>query len=81
MLKKVTFFDKKWQVVGRPDSPLILPVKSKRFFARALSFGHFLKDFFLLFELGTKDNFNIIERDEVTNGRRTVVPSRVVSSG
>ena len=30
-LKKVKFFNKKWQVVGKPDFPLILPVKSDRF--------------------------------------------------
>ena len=67
LLKKVKFFNKKWQVVhvGRPDFPLILPVKSDRFFTfksgpihkRALPFGHFLEGFFLLLELGTKDIF------------------------
>ena len=63
-LKKVKFFNK-WQVVGRPDFPSISPVKSDRFFAcksgpihkSSLSFGHFLKDFFPLLELGTKDIF------------------------
>ena len=69
-------------MVGGPDFPSILPVKSDRFvnlaqFARALSFGHFLKDFFFLLLLGTKMTF-IIKRDDVTNGRRTVVPSRAV---
>ena len=31
MLQKVKFFNKKGQVVGRPDFPSILPVKSYRF--------------------------------------------------
>ena len=30
---KVKFFNNKWQVAGRPDFSLILPVKSDRFFA------------------------------------------------
>ena len=51
-------------LVERPDFPLILPVKSDRFlhvslaqFMRSLSFGHFLKAFFLLRELVLKDIF------------------------
>ena len=31
--KKVNLFNKKWQVVGRPDFLSSLPVKSDRFFA------------------------------------------------
>ena len=45
---------------------------------RFLSFGPFSKDFFLLLKKGTKDIL-YHQRDEVTNGRRTVVPSRAVS--
>ena len=32
-LKKVKFFNKKWQAEGRPDFSYILPAKSDRFFA------------------------------------------------
>ena len=32
-LKKAKLFNKRWQVVGRPDFSLILPVKTDRFFA------------------------------------------------
>ena len=52
-------------MVGRPDFPLILAVKSDRVFCanlteltRYLSFGYFLKDFFFLLELGMKDIFH-----------------------
>ena len=47
MQKKVKFFNMKLQAVRRPDFPLILPVKSGRFFAwksdpiyEISSFGH-----------------------------------------
>ena len=51
-------------MVARPDFPLILLVKLIGFsrvnlaqVRRSLSFGHFLKDFFLLLELVMKDIF------------------------
>ena len=49
-------------------------------FTRSLSLRHFLKDFFLLLEIVTKD---IIyhKRDDVTNRRRSVVSSRPVLAG
>ena len=65
MLKKVEFLNKNWQVVGKPDFPQILPANLIGFlhvnlaqFTRTLSFGYFVKDFFLLLELITKDIFH-----------------------
>ena len=72
-LQKVKFFTKKWQVVGRSDFPSNLPVKSNRFLACKSCPIH---GSFLIWA-----HFFIVERDDVTNGRRTVVPSRAVSGG
>ena len=64
MLKKVKFFNKKWQVAARPDFPSILPVKSDRVFGyksgpihEISSFGYLFKDFFFLLGLVIKDIF------------------------
>ena len=81
--KEVKFFTKKWQAIARPDFPSILPVKSDRFFAcksvpiHEISPSHVLKDFFLLLNLVMKDTF-IIKSDDVTNGRRSMVSSRLL---
>ena len=83
-LKKVNFFNTKWQVVGRPDFPLCqsnltgFSGITLAQFTRSLSFGHFLKDFFLLHQLVIKDIFSHEVHVDVTNGRRAVVPSWAV---
>ena len=62
LMKKVKFFNKKWQVVARPEFPSICKSNLIGFlhvnlaqFMRSLSFGHFLKDFFLLLESVMKE--------------------------
>ena len=68
MLKKVKFFNKKWKVVGRMFKISFgFASQIKKVFlhenlaqlTRSLSFEHFLKDFFLLLELGTKSIFDL----------------------
>ena len=84
-MKKVKFFNK-WQVVARPNFPQLCQSNLIGFlhvnlaqFTRSLSFGHFLKDFFHLLELVMKNIF--IKRNDVTNGRRSMVRSWPVLSG
>ena len=84
MLQKVKFFNKKWQVEGRPDFPLILPVKSDRFFTCKSGSIHessliwALKKIYSFCLSWVQKTFFIIKRDDVTNGRRTVVLLRAV---
>ena len=48
-------------------------------FTRSISFGHILKDFFLLLELVTKDIFYHTKGMKSQNGRRSVALSWEVS--
>ena len=56
---KMKFFNKKWQVVGRPEFSYIFLVNLTTLaqFTGLLLFGNFLKDFLLLYELVIKDIF------------------------
>ena len=60
------FLNMKWQVVGRSDFPSILSVKSDRFFTCNSDPIHKTS---LIWAFD-------INRDVVTNGRKTLVPSR-----
>ena len=75
-------------MVERPDFPSILPVKSDRFFACKSRANKISLIWALLKKMSSfclskvqKTSFIMNKRDDVTNGRRTAVPSRAVSGG